>query len=66
MDWFKDIKIFDGKKSNSIAYNEKMFTRDETLAIISETHEEWKKLNNSTDSAYNQIRKDYYLHKNTS
>lgn len=35
MDWFKDIKIFDGKKSNSIAYDEKMFTRDETLAIIS-------------------------------
>lgn len=34
MDWFKDIKTFDGKKPNLIAYNEKIFSKDETLAII--------------------------------
>lgn len=42
MDWFKYIKIFDGKKPNSIAYDEKVFSKDETLAIINETHHEWK------------------------
>jgi hypothetical protein len=38
MDWFKFIKVFDGKKPNQIAYDEKLFSKDETLSIISETH----------------------------
>lgn len=38
MDWFKFIKVFDGKKPNLIAYDEKLFTKDETLSIISDTH----------------------------
>ncbi len=63
MDWFKYIKIFDGKKQNSIAYDEKIFSKDETLAIINETHHEWKKLNNSPDEAYNDIRQKYHLTK---
>ena len=38
MEWFKTIKVFDGKKANTIAYDEKIFSRDETLAIIDDTH----------------------------
>ncbi len=39
MDWFKFIKVFDGKKPNLIAYDEKLFSKDETLSIISDTHQ---------------------------
>jgi len=38
MEWFKTIKVFDGKKANQIAYNEKIFSKDETLKIINDTH----------------------------
>lgn len=31
MNWFKNIKTFDGKKPNTIAFNEKLFGKDETL-----------------------------------
>jgi arsenate reductase-like glutaredoxin family protein len=63
MDWFKYIKIFDGKKPNSIAYGEKVFSKDETLAIINETHHEWKELNNSPSTVYNDLRRKYHLGK---
>lgn len=44
LQWFKTIKVFDGKKANSIEYNDKIFTIDETLEIIHETNKEWKTL----------------------
>lgn len=36
--WFKTIKLFDGKKANEIAYGEKILSRDATLSIIHGTH----------------------------
>ena len=38
MGWFKTIKLFDGKKANKIAYDEKIFSTNETIEIILETH----------------------------
>ena len=52
MEWFKTIKVFDGKKANTIAYDEKIFSRDETLAIIDGTHREWLKLASSQEAVY--------------
>ena len=37
-EWFTTIKVSDGKEANTIAYDEKIFSRDETLAIIDDTH----------------------------
>jgi hypothetical protein len=42
--WFKIIKTHDGKKFNIIAYGEKIFGSDETLALINGGHKEWKKI----------------------
>jgi hypothetical protein len=61
MSWFKGIKLFEGKAANQIAYDEKIFSKEETLAIISETHEEWVKLITSKDPAYLPIREKYHL-----
>ena len=37
--WFKGIKVFDGKKANTIHFEEKVFGREKTLAVIHEAHE---------------------------
>lgn len=32
--WFKIVKVFDGKKPNHIAYDEKIFNKEQTLHTI--------------------------------
>lgn len=61
MEWFKIIKTFDGKPANSIAYNEKIFSKDETLEIVSDTHQEWKKLVESEDKVYRELREKFAM-----
>lgn len=38
MNWFKNIKVFDGKPANRIAYADKIFNEVETVDIIKKTH----------------------------
>ena len=52
LQWFKTIKVFDGKKANTIEYNDKIFTIDETLEIIHETNKEWKALMSDKSPVY--------------
>ena len=47
--WFIGIKVFDGKKQNTIAYDKKTFSQAETLEVVRETHKEWKDLLSSED-----------------
>ena len=61
MEWFKVIKVFDGKKPNTIAYEEKIFSKEETLNIINDTHEEWKKLASSREKVYEEIRQKFHM-----
>lgn len=61
MEWFKVIKTFDGKPANSIAYNEKIFSKDETLEIVSNTHQEWRKLVESDEEVYRELREKFAM-----
>lgn len=42
--WFKFIKTYDGKKANSIHYNEEVFNADKASEVIAHTHAMWKQL----------------------
>ncbi|EGR28560.1 inorganic pyrophosphatase family protein, putative [Ichthyophthirius multifiliis] len=42
--WFKFIKVYDGKKPNIIHYNEQIFDQDRALEVIHENHIFWKQL----------------------
>ncbi len=44
MDWFKIYKTYDGKPENTIGFNGKVFSKEESLRIIHETHLEFLKL----------------------
>ena len=59
--WFKGIKVFDGKKANTIHFGEKIFGKDKTLAVIHEAHEEWKNLLSNEGETYKKIRREYHL-----
>lgn len=61
MEWFKIIKTFDGKPANSIAYNEKIFSKDETLEIVNDTHQEWRRLVESEDKVYRELREKFAM-----
>ena len=47
--WFKQIKTFDGKAENFISFDDKVFSKDETLALIRETHEHWTGLGSKAE-----------------
>lgn len=53
--------MFDGKKANTIAYEEKVMSRDATLNVIYDTHIEWKKLVGSSDPVYASLRDKFCL-----
>jgi hypothetical protein len=61
MQWFKTIKIFDGKKANTIAFEEQILSKDATLNIIRGTHVEWRKLVGSSDPVYLKYREKFHL-----
>lgn len=42
--WFKIVKVLDGKKPNTIAYDEKIFNKNEIIDTIKHTNGEWKNL----------------------
>lgn len=43
-EWFRDYKIPTGKSSNEFAYNANFLPRIDTLTVVQECHESWKKL----------------------
>ena len=61
MDWFKHIKLFDGKNINQIAYEEKVFGVSDTVATIAGTHCEWRKLVSKDNEGYTAIRDKYHF-----
>ena len=61
LEWFKTIKLYDGKKRNTIAYGETIFGVKDTVDMIKETHSEWRKLILGTDKAYANLRTKYHL-----
>lgn len=44
MDWFKIYKTYDGKPANTIGFGEKIFSKEETIDLIFDTHVEFIKL----------------------
>lgn len=52
MKWFIGIKVFDGKKENSIAYDGRILGRDRTLEVIEEAYTDWKKLLSCSEPEY--------------
>lgn len=38
MEWFKVYKTFDGKPANTIGFDNKIYSKEESLKIIHETH----------------------------
>ena len=63
MGWFKTIKLFDGKKINQIAYDDKIFSVQETIEMIETTHQDWKRLLSDPGKDYADLRAKYYLNK---
>lgn len=43
-EWFRNYKIPDGKPANKFAFDEKYMGVEETLKVIKQCHESWKKL----------------------
>ena len=41
MDWFKMYKKYDGKRENTIGFDERVFNRQDTMRFIGETREEF-------------------------
>lgn len=56
--WFKGIKVFDGKKENTIAYDDKIFSKDETMEMIRKTHEHWKELKSGRTDEFEVLRRE--------
>ena len=42
--WFKFYKLFDGKKANTIHFDDKILDLDKTLEAIHETNKYWREL----------------------
>jgi hypothetical protein len=61
MNWFKHIKVFDGKKKNHIAYSESVFGVKDTVNTIRDTHNEWRKLIYAHHEAYAEMRHKYHF-----
>ena len=49
MDWFRYIKVFDGKKENPILFDGKIIGVDETRKVIADAHNDWIKLSKSPE-----------------
>jgi inorganic pyrophosphatase len=43
-EWFRNYKIPEGKGANSFAFDGRWLPRDDALAIIADTHEQWRRL----------------------
>ena len=43
-EWFRSYKTYDGKPENQFGHDERILTLDETLEVIHENHEEYRKL----------------------
>ena len=43
-EWFKSIKVYDGKKPNSFAFEERVLSVERTLQVIEENHHHYRKL----------------------
>ena len=46
IDWFKVYKTYEGKPVDEIGFGEKIFSKEETLEIIFDTHVEFMKVKN--------------------
>ena len=54
-EWFRTIKVFDGKKENTYLKNGDVIGREETLEIISDCHKQYRSLFDKCD------KHEYYL-----
>lgn len=54
-EWFRNYKIPDGKPANQFAFDEKYMDVDETLKVVQQCHESWKKLMESRDINYDKL-----------
>ena len=43
-EWFRTIKVYDGKKANRFGYDEKVLSAEKTIEIIHENHSFYKEL----------------------
>lgn len=59
--WFKIVKVFDGKKENFIAYDEKVFGKEDTLQVIQHTREQWINLLTSEDDRVEAVRRKHQI-----
>jgi len=39
--WFKTYKVLEGKDENIIGFNGKIFNKEETMALVNESHKKW-------------------------
>jgi len=56
--WFKNIKIFEGKKKNWIYFDEKILDLDKTFEVISESNKHWKELRDAKE-AYSKSNNEF-------
>ena len=59
--WFIGIKVYDGKKENTIAYGNKTISKAETIEVVKETYECWKDLMSSEDPLRVEKRKEFHI-----
>lgn len=61
MNWFKVYKTYDGKPENKIGFGEKIFSKEETLEIIFDTHVEFMKLKQGRTIEYSARKTEFNL-----
>ena len=54
-EWFRIYKIPDGKPANQFAFDGKYMGLDETLKVVQQCHESWKKLMKYEDTNYDKL-----------